>query len=99
MNGAKKLCRPAIDIFEKAGESSRMDLGSAYQNLAVAYALRGKPRKALDAVNLALATWKQALPPDHPFIVYALSAKVVAYNKLKAFRQAERRLSSNASVS
>jgi tetratricopeptide (TPR) repeat protein len=29
------------------------------------------------------------LPPDHPFVVYALSTKVVVYNKLKAFRQAE----------
>jgi tetratricopeptide (TPR) repeat protein len=39
------------------------------------------------------STWRlpreQSLPPGHPFVVYALSAKVVAYNKLKAFRQAE----------
>jgi tetratricopeptide (TPR) repeat protein len=84
-----QLCRQAVDIFEKAGAASRIELGSAYQNLAVVYALRGKPRKALDAVNLALATLEQALPPNHPFIVYALSTKVVACNKLKAFRQAE----------
>jgi tetratricopeptide (TPR) repeat protein len=51
--------------------------------------LRGKPQQAVAAVNLALATWNRALPPNHPFVVYALSTKVVAYNELKAFRQAE----------
>jgi tetratricopeptide (TPR) repeat protein len=89
LKGAQALCRQAVDIFEKAGESSRMELGSAYQNLAVIYILRGKPRQAVDAVNLALAAWKQSLPPGHPFVVYALTTKVAAYDKLRDFRQAE----------
>jgi nephrocystin-3 len=47
---------------------------------------RGKPY-TLSTTHSQI--WKQALPPDHPYIVYALSTKVVAYNQLKAFRQAE----------
>ncbi len=54
LKGAQELCRQAVDIFEKAGKPSQMDLGCAYQNLAVVYALRGKPREALDAVDRAL---------------------------------------------
>jgi tetratricopeptide (TPR) repeat protein len=56
LNRALQLCQQAVDIFEKAGESQGIELGTAYQNLAVVYALRGKPRKALDAVKMALAT-------------------------------------------
>jgi tetratricopeptide (TPR) repeat protein len=44
-------CQQAVDIFERAGESQRLELGTAYHNLAAIYALQGKSRKALDAVS------------------------------------------------
>jgi hypothetical protein len=86
---AAGLCRRALDIFEHAQETNAIDLGSAYQNLAVVYAQQRKPKPALGAVNLALATWNQALPADHPFIVYGLSTKILVYQELKAFQKAE----------
>lgn len=89
LNRALPLCREAVQIFEKGGEANRTELGSAYQNLAVVYAAQRKPRKALDAIGLALAIWQPALPPHHPFIIYALCTRLVAYGDLKAFREAE----------
>jgi len=76
-------------FFENAGEGGKIELGTAYQNLALVYAQQGRPKQALQAVNLALAAWNRALPPDHPFIVYGLSTKIVIYQKLRAFREAE----------
>jgi tetratricopeptide (TPR) repeat protein len=86
---ALALCKQALEIFANAGERYKIDLGTAYQNLAVVYADLGQPKRALEAITLALATWNEVLPPDHPFIVYALSTKVVAYTELKMFKSAE----------
>ena len=86
---AAELCRQAVDIYEHTKDADAIDLGTAYQNLAVVYAREGKPKTALNLVNRALATWNQVLPPDHPFIVYALNTKIFAYQKLKDFRKAE----------
>ena len=83
------LCKQALEIFAKAGERYKIDFGAAYQNLAVVYEDMGRPKKALETITLALATWNEVLPPDHPFIVYALSSKVVAYTELKAFKEAK----------
>jgi tetratricopeptide (TPR) repeat protein len=83
------LCLQAATIFEKAGKANRIDSGSAYQNLAVIYVLEGKGRQALETVNRALAVWTQVLAPNHPFLVYALGTKIVAYKKLKMFQEAE----------
>lgn len=57
-----ELCEQALEIFTKAGEGYKIELGSAYQNLAVVYLDLGKPKRALDSVNLALAIWNEALP-------------------------------------
>ena len=86
---ARELCRRALEIFANAGEASRGRLGTAYQNLAVVEAQRRKPKQALDAVHHALAAWNGVLPPDHPFIVYALSTEMLVYLALKELRKAE----------
>ena len=86
---ARQLCLQAIESFKEAEDGNRVDLGSAYQNLAAVYAMQGKPKQALDAGNSALSVWSHELPPGHPFVVDALGTKMVAYRKLKAFRQAE----------
>ena len=83
------LCREAIEIFKRNGAGSRMNLASAYENLAVVYSAQGKLRQALNTVDLALAAWNEELPPDHPFLVDALAAKIVIYVKLKDFKRAE----------
>ena len=84
-----KICRQAVTVFSNPGSQSEIQLGSAYQNLAAAYALNGKPEKALDAIGRALATWKQVLPPDHPYFVYALATQVQIITQLKRFGEAE----------
>jgi len=89
LHRAEKLCREVLDIYLHATEKDLVPIGQAYQNLALVYALQGKTKPALNAINLALAAWNQALPPDHPFKVYALSIQIVVYLKMKAYRQAE----------
>lgn len=86
---AAELCRRSVDIFEAARDANPIDLGSAYENLAAVYAQQRKPKLALAAVNRALATWNQAAPPDYPFVVYALSTKILIYQEMKAYQQAE----------
>jgi tetratricopeptide (TPR) repeat protein len=84
---ALKLYRQALDIFTKSGQANTIDLGTAYENLASAYALQSKPKKALEAVNLALVSWKQDAPQDA--FVAALNTKMIGYLELKAYHAAE----------
>jgi tetratricopeptide (TPR) repeat protein len=86
---AFKLCQRAVDILEKAGKGNRIELGSAYLNLAGAYLVNGNAKKALELIALALATWKQVLPSSNSFTVYALGMEILGYEKLKAYREAE----------
>jgi tetratricopeptide (TPR) repeat protein len=86
---ALKLYQQARGIMQKAGEGNRIELGSAYLNLAGAHLAKGNAKKALELVALALATWKQVLPSNNSFTVYALSMEVLGYEKLKAYREAE----------
>lgn len=85
-----ELCRRAVAVFENAPGKNQIQLGSAYANLAVAYSLRGKPRKALSALNLARTAWTQVLPTNHPFMVYALNTELQICIQRKTFREAER---------
>jgi tetratricopeptide (TPR) repeat protein len=86
---ALKLYQQALGIMEKAGEGNRIELGGAYANLAGAYLAKGNAKKALELVALALATWKQVLPSNNSFTVYALCIEMLGYEKLKAYREAE----------
>jgi tetratricopeptide (TPR) repeat protein len=86
---AEELCQSALQILQRTQAADKIDLATAYQNVAVIQALRGHPRKALATIDLALATWSQVPPPQHPSVVYALCAKMMVYAKLKAFRQGE----------
>jgi tetratricopeptide (TPR) repeat protein len=84
-----KLYQRAVGIMEKAGDGSRIELGGAYLDLAGAYLANGKAKKALELVASARAAWKQVLPSNNPFTVYALSVEMLGYKKLKAYREAE----------
>jgi tetratricopeptide (TPR) repeat protein len=84
-----KLYQQALAIMKKAGEGSRIELGGAYLNLAGAHLARGKAKKALELVALALATWKPVLPSHNSFTVYALTMEMLGYEKIKAYREAE----------
>jgi len=86
---AEELCQSALQILQRMQAADKVDLASAYQNVAVIQTLRGHPRKALVTIELALATWSQVPPPQHPSFVYALCAKLTVYDKLRAFRQGE----------
>jgi tetratricopeptide (TPR) repeat protein len=86
---AFKLYQRAVGIMEKAGEGNRMELGDAYVNLAGAYLVKGNPKKALELIALARATWKQVPPSNNSITVYALGMEMLGYEKLKAYRQAE----------
>jgi tetratricopeptide (TPR) repeat protein len=86
---AEELCQSALQILQRTQAADKVDLATAYQNVALIQALRGHPRKALATIDLALATWSQVQPPQHPSVVYALCTKMVVYVKLKAFRQGE----------
>ena len=86
---AEELCQSALQILQRTQAADKVDLATAYQNVALLQALRGHPRKALATIDLALATWSQVPPPPHPSVVYALSTKLMVYAKLKAFRQGE----------
>ena len=86
---ALKLYRQAVGIMQKAGEGNRIELGTAYLNLAGAYIAKGNAKKALELVASARATWKQVLPSNNSFTVYALSMEMLGYKKLKAYREAE----------
>jgi tetratricopeptide (TPR) repeat protein len=86
---AFKLYQRALGIMEKAGEGNKIELGSAYVNLAGAYLAKGNAKKALELIALARATWKQVLPSNSSFIVYALGLEMLSYEKLKAYREAE----------
>jgi hypothetical protein len=85
---AEEACRRAVTILENV-EANRVHLGTAYQNLAVVEVLRKRPKRALDAIRLALAAWQEVLPPDHPFMVYGLSTEIAVYRDLRLFRNAE----------
>ena len=63
---ALRLSRQAADIFKRGGDPTTLELGSAYQNLAVVYALRGEKREAMNALDAALSTWKPILAPNAP---------------------------------
>ena len=84
-----KLYQQVVAIMEKAGEGNRIELGSAYLNLAGAYLANGKGKKALELVASARVAWKQVLPANNPFKVYVLSMEMLGYEKLKAYREAE----------
>jgi tetratricopeptide (TPR) repeat protein len=86
---AEDLCQGALQILQRTQGADKVDLATAYQNVAVIQTLRGHPRKALATIDLALATWSQVPPPQHPSVVYALCTKMKVYAKLKAFRQGE----------
>ena len=85
---AEQLCRKAVTMFEERSEGD-MSLGNAYQNLAVIYVKRGKLKQAQGAVNNAIASWDKVLSPHHPYEVYGLSTRIVIYQELRAFREAE----------
>jgi tetratricopeptide (TPR) repeat protein len=86
---AQELGEHAVDIFQKMQGAAKIDLGTAYQNLAILYTLRGRPKQALTTINLAVATWDRTLPPNHPYLVYAESTKMLIYTRLKFFREGE----------
>lgn len=86
---ALKLLQEAAGIMEKAGEDNRIELGTAYTNLAGAYLAEGDTKKTLALAALALATWNQVLPPNNSHTVYALSMEILGYKKLRAYRAAE----------
>jgi tetratricopeptide (TPR) repeat protein len=86
---AEELCQSALQILQRTQAADKVDLATAYQNVAVIQALRGHPRKALATIDLALATWSQVPPPQHPSVVYALSTKMKVYEQLKNFKQGE----------
>ena len=74
---AEELCQSALQILQRTQAADKIDLATAYQNVAVIQALRGHPRKALATIDLALATWSQVPPPQHPSFVNALCAETV----------------------
>jgi tetratricopeptide (TPR) repeat protein len=84
-----KVCQDAAAIFANSGTHTEIQLGAAYQNLAAAYALNRKPKKALDAITRAISTWQQVLPPGHKYFVYALATEVQIDIQLKLFREGE----------
>jgi len=86
---AEELCRSALQILQRTEAAHKVDLATAYQNVAIIQALRGHPRKALATIDLSLATWSQVPPPQHPSVVYALSTKMMVYTKVKTFKQGE----------
>jgi tetratricopeptide (TPR) repeat protein len=86
---AEELSQSALQILQRTQAADRVDLATAYQNVAVIQDLRRHPRKALATIDLALATWSQLPPPQHPSVVYALSTKIIVYAKLKTFKQGE----------
>jgi tetratricopeptide (TPR) repeat protein len=85
---AEQLCVRAAGIFETTGGDA-IDLGSTFSDLAVISLQRGDPKRAFIRINRALAAWNGVLPPDHPFVVYALDNEVVIYTKLRAFHEGE----------
>jgi tetratricopeptide (TPR) repeat protein len=89
LSRARQVCQRAATIFEKAGEGSKIELGSAYQNLAVVYARQGRSKQALNALTLADTAWNDAVPANQEFEVYGLSTRIVVYQKVRAFREAE----------
>jgi tetratricopeptide (TPR) repeat protein len=52
---AEELCQSALQILQRTEAARKVDLATAYQNVAVIQALRGQSRKALATINLALA--------------------------------------------
>lgn len=86
---AEELCQSALQILQRTDAAHKVELATTYQNLALLQALRGHPRKALATIDLALATWSQVPPPQHPSFIYALCTKMAVYVKLKAFKQGE----------
>jgi tetratricopeptide (TPR) repeat protein len=86
---ALKLYREAAGIMKNAGKGNRIELGTAYVNLAGGYLARGNAKKALKLISLAFATWKQVLPVNNTFTVYPLSLEVLSYEKLKSYGKAE----------
>jgi tetratricopeptide (TPR) repeat protein len=86
---AEELSQSALQILQRTQAADKVDLATVYQNVALIQALRGHPRKALATIDLALATWSQLPPPQHPSVVYALSTKIIVYARLKAFKQGE----------
>lgn len=86
---AIKLYQQAVDIMRGEGESHRVELGTAYVNLAGAYLAEGNVNKLLESVSLALAIWKRVLPSDNSLVVDAISLELLGYEKVKAYREAE----------
>jgi hypothetical protein len=69
---AEELCQSALQILQRTQAADKVDLATAYQNVAVIQALRGHSRKALATIDLALAAWSQVPPPPHPSFIDAL---------------------------
>jgi len=86
---AERLCQSALQILQRSEAAHQVDLATAYQNVANIQVLRGHAREALTTIDLALATWSQVPPPEHPSMVYALITKMSVCARLKAFRQGE----------
>jgi hypothetical protein len=86
---AERLCQSALQILQRSEAAHKVDLATAYQNVANIQLLRGHARKALTTIDLALAVWSQIPPPEHPSMVYALITKMMVCARLKAFRQGE----------
>lgn len=86
----ERQVRRAIAILEEEKGADQTDLGTAYNALAEVLSKRGRHKESLDAADLALSKWKTSLPPDHPLLVYGLNTKIIAHEKLKEFRKAEK---------
>jgi tetratricopeptide (TPR) repeat protein len=84
-----KLYGEAVGIMKNGGKGNKIELGTAYVNLAGGYLARGNAKKALKLISLAFATWKQVLPSNNRFTVYPLSLEVLSYEKLKSYAEAE----------
>jgi tetratricopeptide (TPR) repeat protein len=89
LDSAEDLCEGSLQILQRVNPPDRFNLGTAYQDLAVIKAWKGRLKEALAMADLALATWNEILPADHPSIVYALDTEMVVYTKLRNFRQAD----------
>jgi tetratricopeptide (TPR) repeat protein len=84
-----KLYREAVGIMKNVGRGNRIELGTAYVNLAAGYLARGNAKKALKLISLAFGTWKQVLPFNNAFTVYPVSLEVLSYERLKLYGRAE----------
>ncbi|MDQ6676781.1 MAG: tetratricopeptide repeat protein [Acidobacteriota bacterium] len=87
---SQSVSAQAASLLEHLLGPAHPSTAAAWNNLAQALAVAGKPQEAQPLLERAVATWEHAYGPDHPDVASGIANLAGVYQSLKRYKDAER---------